>query len=870
MAGYSLVTWDAVPVSLYPGVSDKATTFKLALIEAVSKNIDLTKLDAINHGNDICGINDDNLLILNGGRFRQSDWSSTFLKYCSLKNSTFQDAAYLPTRFENCDLLNSNFINVRFESILNRSNPIFKNCNLKSSKFDDIDIFTYLFFENCDLSNVFFNNINLIVNSTTGAKPQLRFKDCDLTNSVFEGINFPLFEISFENCNLTNSNFSKSIISKDLFNGCNLMGVDFTSTDFNSQPINNNNNLNGCNFTFSDLTSVSIENNLSANNCNFSQAILKNVNFSYSKMCNAFLEDCFFQGNNCNLLSTNLSGSSLKNALLQDIKYMDFADFSNADLTNVTLSGQSIATIIVTGANFTGVDLSDSMNVMFRSTTNVLIESLEYQLAIATENYNRDNEILNDIYAEINPIVESIKGTAQINYELALEAERVVQDQYDPIETEYYRLQTITDTAKAVSVLYYQLYIKAPSGRNGSIKQQYWIAYQNAEVQAYIAGQQSNAYYWGTLDPKRTELTTAKGVTQARYADLQAVNKKTKPYTDRYDAQKTIVDAELVIVNDLTVKLEEANNNPQDTTYIADLRNVNLTDADLTNADLSYVNMTGVILSNTILIGANFNYCILPDTNLADISFKGCSFIGAFLSGCTFENFNDKSLNFSYADLTGVTFSSGSLQTNDFSYSKMTGAMLVDNIIISGSDGPIFNDALMNDTDLSNLDFFQNQNLKRVNLSGSNLTGSKFDQTDLRNSNLSQAIFNNVSATNSILSGCDMTRIDLSQSVLTNAIFTSADMRKAFLQNANAVSCDFQYCILSGCDMRESDFSHSKFNYANMIASDLRDAKWHSNDFSYADMSQVKAYKLNFYYPILIGTKLSFLETQKINLLRSS
>jgi uncharacterized protein YjbI with pentapeptide repeats len=88
----------------------------------------------------------------------------------------------------------------------------------------------------------------------------VRLKDCKLTGIDFEPCNKFLFSLSFKQCNLSWSSFTNRTMKHTLFNGCQLIQVDFSGT-----------NLTGSQFVDCDLQDATF-NQSNLEKCDFSTA----------------------------------------------------------------------------------------------------------------------------------------------------------------------------------------------------------------------------------------------------------------------------------------------------------------------------------------------------------------------------------------------------------------------------------------------------------------------------------------------------------------------------------------------------------------------------------------------------------------------
>ncbi len=831
------------------------------------------------------------------------------LSYCDFTNSVLTNSdlsycfgsPYLTCKFIGSTLINSNLNYITFYGPY----ADFSNANLTNAKLGNALFYSTIFSET-NLTNVIFSDV-----SVSGIPT---FNICNLSNTNFS--NKKLIGFYFNNCNLYRANFSNcdsrnltEIIYPhpfDIFSNCDLTNVNFSNANLTEQILTNN-VLTYCNFTDAILYQCNLSNILSGSNCNFTRTDLQFSILTNSNFNNSYFKECDFS--DVTLNKTILSGCNLQYSNWNEVGDNKYLNLQEADLTNAFLFNTDISTFNLTDANLTRVILSACI---FSSSSREELDKAEYDLSVATEKLEADIITLQTISATIaNPLQAEINASiaeenARTNYETSLSelSDIIVQLKVDytprpnSFEKEYdhYTTKEIDDKCKELDTYASQntdwdiIKIKRTfavkpgpteaegqdwSGRGGYGANWYVLTYPEDIFESY---------YILSLQTYNN-VNGLKKIYEDAIKDHDLKVTELKPYTGSYNNALEDVNADTLLVNEYQELVNqyqaetiELSASPLITTY-TNLDGANLTESNLTGRDLTLCSLKGTIFKDTILTNVNFTSATLYDDDLSGIILKGCIFHYANLSGTNFSNIIDMTgLDFSFSDLRESNFTNSNFNGSIFDYANMTGATVkaIDSFSGTPTSGfstltnVSFNNAILNDVVLTKVDFTGNTNLKRVSLTGSDLTGSKLNYVDMSEAILSNAVFNSVIATNAIFTSANMVRIDLSQSVLTNSIFTSANMQRAFLQNAEASFCDFQYALMFSDDMRYSNFTHSKFNYANMVSCDLRNSNWSSNNFSYADMSKVKANKADFLYPILTGTKLSFLETQKVNLLKAS
>jgi len=105
----------------------------------------------------------------------------------------------------------------------------------------------------------------------------------------------------------------------------------------------------------------------------------------------------------------------------------------------------------------------------------------------------------------------------------------------------------------------------------------------------------------------------------------------------------------------------------------ADLSYVNLRNADLRNADLSYVNLRGANLR-----GANLSYVNLRGANLSYVNLRGANLSDADLSDADLSDADLSYVNLSDADLSYVNLRGANLSDADLSDADLSDADLSD------------------------------------------------------------------------------------------------------------------------------------------------------------------------------------------------
>lgn len=198
-----------------------------------------------------------------------------------------------------------------------------------------------------------------------------------------------------------------------------------------------------------------------------------------------------------------------------------------------------------------------------------------------------------------------------------------------------------------------------------------------------------------------------------------------------------------------------------------DMRKIELgSRAHLPEANLSGTTFDGVDLSAAILEGANLTGASLQRVNLSAASMVGTRFTSANLTGATFA----AQPRFSTDAARRTSFARATLTTRsfmDWSYLDMS------EVNLQPPQG-----------DLSGLKA-PNAVLRRINLSGCNLSGAQLDRSDLSEARLESATVTGATLDGSNLTGAMLSHADLSRSSLKGVLLHRASLASARLFRAN-------------------------------------------------------------------------------------
>ena len=227
---------------------------------------------------------------------------------------------------------------------------------------------------------------------------------------------------------------------------------------------------------------------------------------------------------------------------------------------------------------------------------------------------------------------------------------------------------------------------------------------------------------------------------------------------------------------------------------LMDLRNADATGAFFENADLSLANLT-----NAILFDANLYAATLFHANLTDADLTGANLTDADLIG---------------ADLTGANLEDAVLGDADLAGANLEGAVLT-----NANLGGVF----LGDADLTGA------NLEGAVLTSANLRGAVLRDADLTGANLEGAVLPDADLTGANLIGADLTGANLEAAVLRDADLTRAGLVGAFLRAADLAGAvlrdaDLEGALLVGANLRDADLEGALLVNANLVGANFTNA----------------------------------------------
>lgn len=302
--------------------------------------------------------------------------------------------------FTNANLTMANFSMGRF------SNAIFRDADLTHTYFGDANL-SGSDFTGAIVKEAVFHSSTITLEQLYSTKSYSEDKDLggvdfgclDLSSADFTGINLTdsswvstvLEETKFKNTDLTNADFRSADLTGANFSGAKIAGANFNeATVSGSQLGSAQTDWTGTNVHGVDLSALNLTGYTMAN-ADLSGAILKaNASFWYTDLTNANLSEANLEG--IKFYASTLSGANFSHAVLKGARfsgfsgYLDGANFTGADLTGVSFVDEA------SNANFTDANLTD---VFFESVvitgSNFKGSNLTVEQLCSTANFDESN-----------------------------------------------------------------------------------------------------------------------------------------------------------------------------------------------------------------------------------------------------------------------------------------------------------------------------------------------------------------------------------------------------------------------------------------------------------------------------------------------
>jgi uncharacterized protein YjbI with pentapeptide repeats len=281
------------------------------------------------------------------------------------------------------------------------------------------------------------------------------------------------------------------------------------------------------------------------------------------------------------------------------------------------------------------------------------------------------------------------------------------------------------------------------------------------------------------------------------------------------------------------------------------LSKVNFSGAKLYKANLSITDLTGAKLTDTHLDEVNLSEAKLSGVDLSSIKLSPISsnsdlkiidFTSADLSQANLSNLDLRGAKFTSANLSGANLSGSNLSGLDLKGVNLTGANLRGAKLIK--------------TDLSYLDLYQvnlsQADLTKAELTGTtlekaDLTNATLDQANLSMTNLKGAILTQAKLNKATLTETDLSQADLTQAEaeeasflitkLDKANFTQAKLNKAIIHESQMIETNFSHAQLAKADVKNSISLKVNFSSTNLIGARFIDVVLNQADLTEADCS---------------------------------
>lgn len=279
-------------------------------------------------------INFNNLSVLEGRDFSNTNLINADLSYMNLRESNFQNA----------DLCQANLSwSYLYYACFNNAKLI--GANLYQARLDDAELFkTDL--RKANLETTHFEHTKLNGIKLSAINCNYNFEASFLNNIVFSGVSLQgsilrdsvIENVVFNTCNLQDIEFSGASLRQVIFENCDLTNASFSYySDRIREAIFKNSNLNNTDFRFTNLTQV-IFDNVSFKGADFRWSNLKGIDFTGLDVTGANFTRCTFGNNNLDRANTEgakfnsidsprfppgLESNNLKGALFDDQYYYE-------------------------------------------------------------------------------------------------------------------------------------------------------------------------------------------------------------------------------------------------------------------------------------------------------------------------------------------------------------------------------------------------------------------------------------------------------------------------------------------------------------------------------------------------------------------
>ncbi len=302
---------------------------------------------------------------------------------------------------------------------------------------------------------------------------------------------------------------------------------------------------------------------------------------------------------------------------------------------------------------------------------------------------------------------------------------------------------------------------------------------------------------------------------------------------------------------------------------------------------LKHQDLSGIDFSGEDLSGVDFSFCYLEQCNFNNANLEGANLNGAIAARCNFSYANLKSANlnnsnigacnFNYCDLSNAKSSGCEYAKSDFSHATLT------NLDLSNSLNT--QDVCFYKANLSGVNFgeatFIETSFHGANLNECQMASSTFQECDLsychgkqvqlQGSNVINSKFNNCKFSKSDLTNCRF----LDNSSLNESQFVDCILADSTLRGITLEYCEFINSTLNGCDISESNAKHSIFNGCHalnslFIKTDFTHSNLSNSNFMYSNLLQANLTQANLSQSNFYGCEFMGVSVAKTNFGRSN
>lgn len=235
---------------------------------------------------------------------------------------------------------------------------------------------------------------------------------------------------------------------------------------------------------------------------------------------------------------------------------------------------------------------------------------------------------------------------------------------------------------------------------------------------------------------------------------------------------------------------------------------VNLIGRDMRNVDLSKVNFTEANLRSSNFTGANLRWSDLSGARLsgavlAKVDLRGAKLIGADLRGVDLRG-----ALLSGADLSGAVLDGADMTQLDLTKTQLGGVSFISTKLV---------EANLSNANLPGID------LVYADLSGANLTSANLAGTSLSRADLSGAILVDSDLAGSWINLANLTGADLSGADLSGSSLIGANLASARLTGARLIGASLVGALFLGTDLRSASLQGIRLVVSELQPQDLLD-----------------------------------------------